>query len=148
MSRNGHETGLAAGLQRGKEEVREVSSEFGSIASDLRTLGTMEMQLARAEVAEGVKGYGIATGIGATAALFAILMTVFLFLAVMFALDEVLPLWAAALITTGLLALLAGIFALLARKRFQSTSVVPRRAINSLQEDIRWARSQMNLSAR
>jgi Putative Actinobacterial Holin-X, holin superfamily III len=53
-------------------------------------------------------------------------------------------LWLAALITAGLILLLAAVFGLLARSQMQKFSPVPRRLVSSIQEDVRWAQNQAN----
>jgi hypothetical protein len=63
----------------------------------------------------------------------------------MFALDTAMPLWAAALVTTGIIAVIAALFGLLSRQQWRSFSPVPKRAVRNVQEDIRWARSQLRL---
>jgi apolipoprotein N-acyltransferase len=78
------------------------------------------------------------------AATFGFLMLPFLFLAVMFALALVLPLWAAALATTGLLAILAIGAGFIAYRQFRQVRLIPKRTVESVKEDVKWARSQWN----
>jgi hypothetical protein len=72
----------------------------------------------------------------------------FLFLTIMFALDTALPLWAAALITAAIALALAAVFAMLAMEQFKRFSPVPKRFIRTVREDIQWAKTQMQSSAR
>src|SRR5918999_5467466 len=81
---------------------------------------------------------------GMMAATFGFLMLPFLFLAVMFALALVLPLWAAALATTGLLAILAIGAGFIAYRQFRQVRLIPKRTVESVKEDVKWARSQWN----
>ena len=140
--------GLGEQLRHSRQEAREVGSEVADIAADLRLLATKEIELARAEVTEGVQAYGRGAGLGTAAAIFGWLTLLFACLGLMFGLDEVLPLWAAALITALILLVVTAVLGLLARASFKSGSLVPKKAMNSMREDVRWARAQMNLSAR
>jgi tetrahydromethanopterin S-methyltransferase subunit C len=140
--------GIGDQLRHSREEAREVGSEVADIAADLRLLAAKEVELARAEVKEGVQAYGRGAGYGAAAAIFGWLTLLFACLGLMFGLDEVLPLWAAALITAAILLVVTAVLGLLARASIKSGSLVPTKAMNSVREDLRWARAQLNLSAR
>jgi tetrahydromethanopterin S-methyltransferase subunit C len=140
--------GIGDQLRHSREEAREVGSEVADIAADLRLLAAKEVELARAEVKEGVQAYGRGAGYGAAAAIFGWLTLLFACLGLMFGLDEVLPLWAAALITAAILLVVTAVLGLLARASIKSGSLVPTKALNSVQENLRWARAQLNLSAR
>lgn len=140
--------GIGDQLRHSRREVREVGAEVADITADLRLLAAKEVELARAEVKEGVQAYGRGAGFSAAAAIFGWLTLLFLCLGLMFGLDEVLPLWAAALITAGVLLLVTAVLGLLARAAIKSGSLVPTKAINSVREDVRWARAQMNFSGR
>jgi uncharacterized membrane protein YqjE len=126
-----------------RNEAMSMRGEAAAIASDFQQLMKMEVELAQAEMQEA-RGHAMKGSIfGAMAAEYAMLMSVFLFLAIMFAIDTALPLWAAALITTGIAALVASIFALLARSEMSKFSPFPKRAMRAMQEDVKWARSQI-----
>jgi tetrahydromethanopterin S-methyltransferase subunit C len=144
----GNGSGLGERIRGSRQEAREIGSEVADIAADLRVLATKEAELARAEIREGVQAYGRGAGFGAAAGIFAWLALLFACLGLMFGLDEVLPLWAAALITALILLVVTAILALVARSSFQQGSLVPNKAMNSVREDIKWARAQMNLNAK
>jgi uncharacterized membrane protein YqjE len=139
-SSNGH---LSEQLRAVREEASSVRGEVTGIASDLQRLLRMEGELAQAEMREARSRASRGAIFGAIAGLLGIITLVFLFLAIMFALDTELPLWAAALITTGIAALLAAIGGMMASQQFKRFSPIPRRAIHEMQEDLSWARSQM-----
>jgi hypothetical protein len=107
--------------------------------------------LARAEIREQIS-YAKQTAIwGGVAAVMGLIMLIFAFTTLMLGLDEAMPLWAAALITFGVTVLLTLIAAALAYRAIRNLTVVPRKTINSMKEDARWAGSQlkssMNLNA-
>jgi uncharacterized membrane protein YqjE len=130
-----------------KDEAMSMRGEATEIASELQQLVRMEMELAQAEVQEAKQHATRGTMFGAMALELAMLMSVFLFLAIMFAIDTALPLWAAALITTGIVALLAAILGLLAKQQWSKFSPMPKRAIRTMQEDLKWAKSQIRSNA-
>jgi uncharacterized membrane protein YqjE len=130
------------------QEAQELGAEAGRIAAELKELLGLEAELAKAEVNEATAKTvrGVALGVGAL--VFADMALIFLFLTLMFAIDTQLPLWAAALITTLVIASIAGILGLLARQFLRSVSFVPRRFIRNVKEDSVWARSLMRSRAR
>ena len=131
-----------------REEAMSMRGEATEIASEVQRLLMMEKELAQAEVQEAKSHAMKGSMFGAIALEVAMLMSVFLFLAIMFALDTLMPIWAAALATTGIAAAIALLFGLLAMQQWRNFSPVPKRTIQTIQEDIRWARSQMKFNAR
>jgi uncharacterized membrane protein YqjE len=139
---------LTERLRRGTDEVRELRGEAADIVSGLRTLASKEGELARAELGEQL-GLTRDTAIfGGLAALLAFIMLIFAAATLMLALAEGMALWGAALLTTVILAALAAAAGAFAWSRAKRISVVPKRTINSVTEDVRWVRSQLNLNGR
>jgi hypothetical protein len=135
--RNGHGSGV---MEQTREEATFFWNEVVSIRSDLQQLAAAEVRLLQAEVAEQT---GIVRQVamwGGVAAILALLLLSFSFVTVMFALDTAMDTWLAALITTLLIATLAGACALVARSRLKAFSLTPKRTINSLKEDVEWAK--------
>jgi hypothetical protein len=124
-------------------EARALGGEASQIASELIELLTLEAGLARAEVASTSLRARRGLLIGAAAGFFGALTVVFFFLSLMFGLDTRLPLWAAALITTVIEAVIALTLALIARRLLRGVSLVPRRFVRSLKEDWQWAKGLM-----
>jgi uncharacterized membrane protein YqjE len=139
---------LAEQFRRGRDEVSDLGGQVGGIIDDLRVLARKEAELARAELGEQLAISRNALVLGGLALVLAGLSVVFLFLTLMFGLDAGLPLWAAALITTLVLLLSTGLAALLARDQLRRISVVPRRTVDSVSEDVRWARDQLRFNGR
>jgi hypothetical protein len=135
-------------VERGRQEVSAVRQDVASIADDLRVLALKEAELARAEFAQQL-GFSRDTAISAgVAAIAALLMLTFAGLTLMFALSEGMPTWVAGLITTVVFAAMVAFAAAFMRARMRQISLVPRRTIDSIREDVKWARSQLNLNAR
>jgi tetrahydromethanopterin S-methyltransferase subunit C len=100
------------------------------VAEHASSLARLEVELATLELKKKVTSLGIGIGFGVGAAVFGLFMLGFLFATIAAALDTFLPTWAALLITTGILALLAGILGILARGRIKKgTPPVPQQAI-------------------
>ncbi|OAI38967.1 hypothetical protein AYO38_08620 [bacterium SCGC AG-212-C10] len=131
-----------------REEVIEISGDVGTIGGELRELARAEARLAAAETREQVGVVARLSVAGGIAVVFALLASVFMFLTVMFALDLVLPLWAASLITTLAIVVLLAMSALYARGVAKRISPMPKRTIASIQEDIKWARQQLTSNGR
>lgn len=112
------------------------------VAEDLSALVEAHIALAKAELQEGLKAKGAGAGaFGAAGALGwlglqGLLITVGLLLAV------VLPAWAAAAIVTGVLLLLAGVAALVGRKKMK-TPVSLDQTKSNLSEDVTVVRSHL-----
>jgi hypothetical protein len=113
---------------------------MGEIASDLSTLLRKEVELARAEIsaeaAKAGKGAGLLGGAGYAAHLVALFGS----LALVFGIGDATGLGWAALIVTGLWALVAALLALKGRSTLKSLSPKPERTVESLKEDAQWVR--------
>jgi hypothetical protein len=135
--------GLGEDLRRSREEVEGIAGEVGGIAADLREIARKELQLAKAEMGESA-GYAIkGIAAGAVAALMALYMIGFLCWAGFWALNNVMPSWAAALVVAGVLALIVLAAALVARSMLKKVSIVPRRLKGAIQEDTQWAKTRI-----
>jgi uncharacterized membrane protein YqjE len=134
---------LGEELQRGQSEARDIGREVADIASDLQKLIQQEIQLAKTEMAEQMRLSTRAITWGAIAGVMGFFMLAFVCVTVMFALAEALPLWVSALITTGILAVLAAVAGIIAYQRFKQVSFMPQRTMESVKEDVEWARSQL-----
>jgi len=139
---------LSDQLREGREEVSEIRREIASIADDVLMLARKEAELAGAEVAEQLAHSRQAATYGGAGAVLALLTAVFAGLTLMFGLDAWMPLWAAALITFGAFAGVTAICFVAARRHARAISLVPRRTLASVNEDVRWARRQLTLSER
>ncbi|QIG45746.1 phage holin family protein [Nocardioides anomalus] len=101
-----------------------------------------EVELAKVELKEEVgkvgKGAGMLGGAG-VAGHFALL---FLSLALMFLLDDWLPIEIGALITFGVWAVIAAVLALIGRRELQAANPQLPQTQQTIKEDVQWARAQ------
>jgi uncharacterized membrane protein YqjE len=100
------------------------------VAEHASSLARLEIELATLELKRKLTSLGLGIGLGLGAAVFGLFMLGFLFATVAAALDTFLPHWAALLITTGILGLIAGLLGVLALGRIKKgTPPVPQQAI-------------------
>jgi len=111
------------------------------LATETSTLVRQELELAKAEMREkGRKagpGLGMLGGAGVVALLAAGSLTAFLILV----LDEAMEAWLAALIVTVVYAAVAGLLYVRGKDRVEDAgSPAPRQTIDTLKEDVEWAK--------
>jgi MFS family permease len=114
-----------------------------SIAADISTLVTKQVELAKQEIGEMVGTRAKAFGVFGAAAVIGLFVIGFLGMAGAEALDLVLPRWAAMLIMAGVFAVLAAVAIVLARGWLRSGASKPELTKESLKEDVRWAKQQL-----
>jgi uncharacterized membrane protein YqjE len=124
-------------------DLREqpVGALLKQLASETSTLVRQELELAKAEMREkGRKagpGLGMLGGAGVVALLAAGSLTAFLILV----LDEAMPAWLAALIVTAVYGAVAAVLYVRGKDKVEDAgSPAPRQTIETLKEDVEWAK--------
>lgn len=141
-------TGLGTDLGGGAHAVptnqdeRSLGEIFSDVANDLTTLIKQEMELAKVELKQEVSKAGKGAGLLGGAGVAGHMVLLFLSLAAVFALDEVMPLWAAALIVTAVWAIIAAVLAVTGRSALKSAHPELPKTQQTLKEDAEWARAQ------
>jgi MFS family permease len=150
QSRSGRLSTLTTISARGEEIVdgssngqQGTSSLLRSIAADISTLVSKQIELAKQEIGEMVGTRAKAVGVFGAAAVLGLFVIGFLGLAGAEALDLVLPRWAAMLIMAGVFAILAAVAIVAARGWLRSSASKPELTQESLKEDVRWAKQQL-----
>lgn len=134
-------------VRRGMDEMQGVREDLSELAKGLGELAQKEAELARAEVNRQVPmGIG-AAAFASVAAASGLVALIFFGLAGMWALAEVLDLWASALIVAGVFTGLM-IWAVAMAWLFFKAIDPPRRTIQSVREDLKWARHQLSFNGR
>ncbi|HVE76515.1 MAG TPA: phage holin family protein [Actinomycetota bacterium] len=110
------------------------------ITTDLSTLIRKEIELAKQEVGELVKTKVQAFGLIAVAAVVGLLFLPFILLTFLEILAIWLPRWSASLIITFSMLAMAGGLVLMAKKKLDR-KLKPEKTINSLKEDVEWAKN-------
>lgn len=113
------------------EEERRARTEslgemFSRLSTDLSTLVRQEIQLAKAEATQSAKQAGAGIGMLVGAALGAIMLLLFLSTALMWALGSVMHLGWAALIVAAVWAIIAGILAMVGKKKLEEIEGIPK----------------------
>ena len=114
-----------------------------SIASDTSTLVRKEIELAKQEIAEGLKAKAVGAAAFAGAGVFGLLGLLFGLVTAVAALSIVLPHWLAALIVAGSLLLLAGLAAAAGKAAMKRKGPAPKETVRTVKEDVEWARAQL-----
>ena len=146
------ESGYAGSTQIGQSapaggtgiDVSQVSvgELVGKVTTDLSTLMRQEFALAKAELTEEAKKAGKGAGALGAAGYLGYLASIFASLTLMFLLDLFLPIWAAALIVTALYGLIAFVLFSKGKKQMKTVDPTPRQTVETLKEDVQWAKDQ------
>ena len=115
---------------------------FGDLTRETSTLVRQEVQLAKTEMTQKAAKIGKNLGLAVAGAVFGLgafmAFVAFLILAV----SLVVASWLAALIVTALLGIVAAILALKGIAAIKSVNVVPQQTVETLKEDVQWAKEQ------
>ena len=121
---------------------RSLGQVVSDLSGDLSTLMKQEIELAKVELKSEVGKVGKGAGMLGGAGLAGWFVLLFLSLGLMFLLDNWLPIEAAALITTGVWAIIAAVLALVGRKQLQRANPQLPKTQDTLKEDVQWAKAQ------
>jgi uncharacterized membrane protein YqjE len=127
-----------------KQELELARAEAGRVGEGVLTLARQELQLAKAEMGEKGKKAGAGAGLMGIAGGIALLaggaLTAFLILA----LDGVMPNWLAALAVSVAFGVIAAVVFYAGRNRVREAGpLVPEKTVDSLKEDVQWAKIQI-----
>jgi hypothetical protein len=127
-----------------KQELELARAEATRVGDGVLTLARQELQLAKAEMSEKGKKAGAGVGFIGVAGGIALLaggaFTAFLILA----LDGVMPNWLAALLVAVAYGVVAAVLFTVGRNRVQEAGpLVPEQTIDSVKEDVQWAKTQI-----
>ncbi len=124
------------------EVVRELSEQSTRLVHQ-------EIELAKAELAVKGKRAGLGAGMFGGAGVFGVYALGALTTAAILALATALAAWLAALIVAAVLAGIAGVLALQGKTKVQkAVPPVPEQAVESVKEDVQWAKSRAQTARR
>jgi uncharacterized membrane protein YqjE len=113
------------------------------LSNETTQLVRQELELAKAELTEKGKKAGTGAGMFGAAGVTGLLSLGALTACLMLALNHAVADWLAALIVTALWAAVAGVLAIRGRDKVQeATPPVPEQTIETVKEDVQWARTQ------
>jgi uncharacterized membrane protein YqjE len=134
--------GTASAQPRQEIDLRpmEADASLGELVSrlgqDLGDLLSTQVELAKVELRDEAKAGARAGGLLAAGGVMAHLALVFAFLTIGFVLDEWLPTWAAFLIVTAVIGIIAAVLAMAGRKRLQDVEEPLPRTRETLKDDM------------
>ena len=122
---------------------RSVSDVLQDIVGNIQDIIRSEVRLAKTEVrqeAVKAKSASLLLGVGAVTGIFG---TFFLLLTIVYALSNVVPNWAAALIVAIALAVIATVMVSMGLNQFKLVHPTPDKTIENLKENVEWAKRQV-----
>jgi hypothetical protein len=125
-----------------KEPDASLGELFGRLTRDLGQLFRQEVNLAKAETKEEAGRAAKAAGLLVAGGLIAYLSLVFASLALAAWIADELHPAVACLIVMGIHAVIAAVLIAIGRRRLATVDPVPRETVETLQEDMAWARAQ------
>jgi uncharacterized membrane protein len=130
-------------LREGPEPSdRSIKEIIDALKPQLQELVDKQVELARTELAPVGRQAGIATGLLVVSAVFMLVFLIFLSLAGVYVLKLFVPIWAAALIVSGILLLIGGILAGSGANMLRKLDPKPHRTIRTLQQNVNWLKGQ------
>jgi hypothetical protein len=129
--------------QRQPPERQSTIQLVRTIATDTSTLVRKEIELARQELTEAIRARVLGAAALGAAAVFGLLLVIFLGAAAAAALDLVFARWLSRLIVAGGFLLLAGGAALFGLRRMKKPSFAPEETKRTVKEDVEWAKAQL-----
>ena len=122
---------------------RSTGELLKELSNETTTLVRQEIELMKAELAQKAKPAGIGAGMFGGVGLFGIVAFLALTAFFIALLDGALPIWAAALIVAVVYAAIAAVLALTGRQKVkEATPVAPEQTIESVKEDVQWAKTR------
>jgi hypothetical protein len=134
-----------------QEELREAPAGelFKRLSEDTSQLVRLELELAKTELQAKGKQIGAGAGLIGAAALLGLLAAGAATAFLISLLDEIMPTWLAALIVTIVFVAIAAFLALQGKKRIQDAGPpVPEQTIETVKEDVEWAKTRGTSAAR
>lgn len=122
--------------------TRSLGEIVGEVTSDLSTLMKQELELAKVELKQEAAKAGKGAGMLAGAGIAALMLLIFLSMALMWLLDDFLILELAAFIVALLWGAIAATLALLGRKNLTNANPQLPQTQQTLKEDAQWAKTQ------
>jgi hypothetical protein len=122
---------------------RPIGELLKQLSEETTRLVHQELELAKAELTQKGRQAGLGAGLFGAAGAIGLLAAAALTTCFILALDAVMPAWLAALIVAVVYAGVAAVLALRGRDRVkQAVPPVPEQTIESVKEDVQWAKTQ------
>jgi hypothetical protein len=145
MARDNNAIGAAGPADARERPVGELVKE---LAGQTSTLVRQEIRLAQTELTDKGKVAGRGAGMLAGAGVAALLALGALTTCLIVALDSIVALWLAALFATALWAMVGAVLAARGRRELQRATPPAPQTIETVKEDIQWAKTQTESAPR
>jgi uncharacterized membrane protein YqjE len=123
---------------------RPLGELLKQLSEETTRLVRQEIELAKAELTQKGKQAGVGAGLFGAAGAIGLLALAALTTCFILALDAVMPAWLAALIVAVVYGVIAGVLAMQGRNKVrQATPPVPEQTVQTVKEDVQWAKTQM-----
>lgn len=123
-------------------EDRSLSELISGVVENLQNIVRYEVQLAKTEITDEAKTAGRGIAMLAVAAVVGIYAVGLFLLTAVWALATQVDRWLAALIVAVVVTVVAGILAMVGKKRLDEFNPKPEQTIESVKEDIEWVKQQ------
>jgi uncharacterized membrane protein YqjE len=148
-SENDEQGGVTEALPPESLNRRSFRALLGGLADDAAELVRKHVELARAELEQKVRAAVGAVAMWVAAAVLTILALGAFTTALILVLARVLPDWAAALVVGGGLIALAAALGFAGKRQLgKAAPLVPEETVETLKEDVAWAKSQLKSAQR
>ena len=121
---------------------RSIADVLQDIIRDVQEIVRSEVRLAKTELREEAAKAKTAAGLLGAAAIAALFAVLFVLLTVVYALTLVMPSWAAALLVSVGVAVIATVMAMAGLNRLKQIQATPARAMDSMKENVEWVKQQ------
>ena len=126
------------------ESERSLGSIIKDLSADLSLLFRSEIALLKLEVKDTVAKLGGGIGLFAGAMFLALVGVAFLFVTIVLGLVALgVPAWLSALIVTVVLFVVAGVLAMMGKKKFAAAQFVPTQSVEQIKSDIETIKSDI-----
>jgi uncharacterized membrane protein YqjE len=123
---------------------RPIGELLKQLSEETTRLVHQELELAKAELTQKGRQAGLGAGLFGAAGVIGFLALAALTTCIILLLDAAMPAWLAALIVAAVYAAVAAVLAMRGRAKVkQATPPVPEQTIETVKEDVEWAKTQM-----
>lgn len=123
---------------------RSLGELLKQLSEETTRLVHQELELAKAELAQKGRQAGLGAGLFGAAGVIGFLALAALTTCIILLLDAAMPAWLAALIVAAVYAAVAAVLAMRGRAKVkQATPPVPEQTVETVKEDVEWAKTQM-----
>lgn len=131
-------------LREGPEPSdRSVKEIVDALRPQIQELVSKQVELAKTELAPVGKRAGLGVGLLVGGAVFMFVFTILISFTVAFAIAVVLPYWLSFLIVSAILLVFGGILAGAGASSLRKVDPVPRRTVQTMQQNIDWLKGQL-----